>query len=254
MSNASDTTAPARRYPPLSVQSVRSWIYDSVIVNTTKRWYREVLTALPVNAHVLDVGIGTATSLLENRDLLVSKKLHLTGVDYDEHYVKAAIENVNRFGLASQVALVHASIHDYTPPATTSTTTASSSSTTTTSPCKFDAVYFSGSFMIIPNKAEALRRCVQMLKKPTRGDDATLSRVYFTQTFEKDGLVGRYVTPWAKFALKTLLTIDFGTVTFEEDFLAVLEAADVEVESRVTLHKSLFREQVMIVAKPRNVA
>lgn len=246
--SASATTVGSRRY---SIPSIRSWVYDTVIVSMTKRWYREVLTKLPTNARVLDVGIGTGTSLLENRDVIVSKQLHVTGVDYDEHYVIAAIANVKRYGLEKQVELVHASIHDYTP--TTSSAAAPSSSDSSSAP--FDAVYFSGSFMIIPDKAQALTRCVKMLKPTTPLSSAGSGRVYFTQTFEQDGIVGRYVTPWVKSALRALLTIDFGTVTFEKDFLEVLKAADVQVESRVSLAKSMFREQVLIIAKvPSNTA
>ncbi|CUF48768.1 methyltransferase, putative [Bodo saltans] len=235
------SSAVSRRY---SIPSLRSWVYDTVIVNMTKRWYREVLTKLPVNARILDVGIGTGTSLLENRDLIVSKHLHVTGVDYDEHYVIAAIENVKRFGLEQQVALVHASIHDYSP----SPSSSSSGDDEKENQRPFDAIYFSGSFMIIPDKAEALKRCVRMLKPTTTASSSGSGRVYFTQTFEHEGIVGRYVTPWVKAALKTLLTIDFGTVTFEKDFLAVLQAANVEVEQRISLGKAMFREQVLIVA------
>jgi ubiquinone/menaquinone biosynthesis C-methylase UbiE len=244
MENAKELPASSvsRRY---SIPSLRSWVYDTVIVNMTKRWYREVLTKLPIKACILDVGIGTGTSLLENRDLIVSKQLHVTGVDYDEHYVITAIENVKRFGLERQVEVVHASIHDYFP----AVPAASSSSSSDEDERPFDAIYFSGSFMIIPDKAKALQRCIRMLKPTTAGSPKGSGRVYFTQTFEHEGVVGRYVTPWVKAGLKALLTIDFGSVTFEKDFLAVLEAANVEVEQRVSLGKTMFREQVLIVAK-----
>merc|ERR1719238_112540 len=84
----------------------RSWLYDIVIVSMTAVWYRSFLVRVPVNAHVLDVGIGTATSLLHNRDIVVSKRLHVVGTDIDEDYVRAANANVARCKLEDQVRIV----------------------------------------------------------------------------------------------------------------------------------------------------
>lgn len=218
--------------PSTLLQSIRSWVYDSLIVGMTKTWYREVLTRLPMDAMVLDVGIGTATSLIENRDLIHSKRLKVIGVDYDQHYVLSAAEGVKKHCLDSSVEIVHASIHDYT-----------------SNGRLFDAIYFSGSFMIIPDQALALRHCVSMLK-PSATQRAE-GCIYFTQTFERDWWVGRHVTPWVKFALKKLLTIDFGEVTFEQDFLKVLRDADVAVVKMVVMHATLMRSQVLVIAQPK---
>lgn len=227
---------------PSNLQALRSWIYDTIIVGMTRVWYREVLTRLPAGAHVLDVGIGTATSLVANRDLVASKQIRVTGVDYDEHYVITAQQAVAKHeGLSDAIDVVHASIHDY-------------------HGGPFDAIYFSGSFMILPDKVKALQHCLSMLRSHhthvAAPDDKLVvdGRLYFTQTFERDGFVGRYITPRVKQLLKLVLTIDFGTVTFENDFLAVLSEAGVEVEELTHLHSTLFRSQVVVVAKPTAAA
>ena len=207
----------------------RSYIYDTFIVAMTTVWYREVLVDVPVGARILDVGIGTATSLLDNRDIIVSKKLKVVGVDYDQDYVDTAQANTKKHKLDSQVNTVCKSIHDYEGEG-------------------FDVIYFSGSFMIIPNKVEALRRCVDMLKKnPTTGKRE--GTIYFTQTFEQPGLVG-YMMSFVKPLLKFLLTIDFGGVTYEKDFRKVLGEAGVHITALKVIEKTAFRSQVIAVAKP----
>ena len=66
---------------------VRVWIYDVAIIKMTRVWYREVLKRLPDNARVLDVGIGTGTALICNKDLIKQKNITVVGIDYDKDYV-----------------------------------------------------------------------------------------------------------------------------------------------------------------------
>mgnify|MGYP001560524611 CR=1 FL=1 len=225
-------------------QRFRSRVYDTVIVAMTSMWYREVLTLLPLRTRLLDVGIGNATSLINNRDVVISKQLDVTGVDYDQGYIDAANAAVGlNPKLRDRVHLVCASIHDYTGG-------------------PFDAIYFSGSFMIIPDKVNALRRCVTMLaprlvtpgeSKSSRDPLSPTKRyIYFTQTFEKkrrflllrvlDTILQRL-----KPLLKFLTTIDFGQVTYEEDFRDVIRAAGLAIEEKRVLRAGWFRDQVLVV-------
>ena len=97
--------------------------------------------------------------------------------------------------------------------------------------------------MIIPNKAKMLQRlCKECL--------ATGGTVYFTQTFENEGFVGRvvkFVKPW----LRYLTSIDFGDVTFWPEFEETLRMAEVKVCRKETMYKSLFRQHCMVVAVPK---
>ena len=199
----------------------RSWLYDAVIVAMTAVWYRSFLVRVPVNAHVLDIGIGTATSLLHNRDIVVSKRLHVVGTGIDEDYVQAANANVARCKLSEQVEIVCTPKYAGGP---------------------FDAIYFSGSFMIIPDKSRYLADVSAMLRSTEH------SRVYFSQTLEHEGAVGSFMV-WFKPLLKWLTTIDFGTVTFRRQFEKHVRDAGLEIEEVQVVKPGRFRDQVLVIAK-----
>ncbi|AYU80386.1 Methyltransferase domain family protein [Leishmania donovani] len=218
------------------VKSLRSLVYDTCIVPMTSRWYREVLLECPTNSVMLDIGIGTAASLIANRDIIVSKKMTVTGVDYDLAYVRSAQMNVAACGgrLQDLVRIEQADIHDYNKSHTK----------------KFDILYFSGSFMIIPSQVGALRHCVQMLRSPVPQVPGGCN-IFFTQTFERRTFIGQYVTPLVKRVLKVITTIDFGEVTYEDEFRAALEEADVEIVGVKPIHASYYRTQALVMARPR---
>ena len=205
-------------------ESFRSWVYDTLIVAMTAIWYREVMVKLPPGSYVLDVGIGTATSLIRNRDLLLTKNLRFHGVDYDAGYIEKANAAIKQYQLTDHITTTCASIHDY-------------------SGGPFDVVYFSGSFMIIPDKEKALRACCNMLKDRKNG------KVYFTQTFERPGIVGA-VMGIVKPFFKYLLTIDFGEVTYEKDFRRVVESAGCKVDHIHVITDGRFRKHVLVSVKP----
>jgi len=85
-------------------------VYDFVIIRMTERWYAAVISILPAQAKVLDVGIGTATALARNAAAVRTKNLSFVGVDYEAAYVARAQE-VTR-GAALGVALHCRSIYD----------------------------------------------------------------------------------------------------------------------------------------------
>ncbi|XQJ28459.1 Methyltransferase domain containing protein, putative [Leishmania guyanensis] len=221
------------------VKSFRSLVYDTCIVSMTSRWYREVLLECPMNIVMLDIGIGTATSLIANRDIIVSKKMTVTGVDYDFAYVRSAQVNVAACGgrLQDMVKVEQADIHAYNKSHTE----------------KFDILYFSGSFMIIPSRVEALRHCVQMLRSPVPKVPGGCN-IFFTQTFEKRTFIGQYVTPLVKRMLKAITTIDFGEVTYEDEFRAALEEANVVIVRVKPITDSYYRTQTLVMARPRVTA
>jgi hypothetical protein len=50
----------------LFVRWMRPWIYDVIIIQMTKHWYRAVLQRIEAGSHVLDVGIGVVFIHAEN--------------------------------------------------------------------------------------------------------------------------------------------------------------------------------------------
>jgi SAM-dependent methyltransferase len=199
---------------------VRSAIYDAAIVGMTADWYRAVLRRLAVGCRLLDVGIGTGAALLANADLLREKDVRVTGVDVDAAYVERCRSEVVRRRLTERVVVRLESIdrHEGGP---------------------YDAVYFSGSFMLLPDPAGTLRH-VRSLVVPG-------GPVYFTQTFEHGpSRMAELVKP----LLGRLTGIDFGRVTYEPDFRTTLAEAAFEVAEMETLQPGSHRSAVLVIARP----
>lgn len=117
---------------------------------------------------MLAIGIGTATALIENKTLVQQKKFNVVGVDYDQAYINAAKENLEKAELSSCTEMHCKSVYDSDLPQVLSAGKVKT---------KFDAVYFSGSWSLMPNPVEALRVAGKLLK-----DDGN---IYITQTFQK---------------------------------------------------------------------
>ena len=203
-------------------KTVRGWIYDTAIKRLTSGWYREVLQRLPPGARMLDVGIGTAGALLDNRDLVRKKRLSITGVDIDRDYVGRARKRVFKTDMVEHVDVLLESVYDH-------------------AGGPYDAVYFAASFMLMPDPARALRHVSTLL--------APESRVYFTQTFEEKP--SKWVEK-TKPSLKKGTTIDFGTVTYEQQFLDVLDQANVEVVELTTMGRQGRRTFRLAVTRPES--
>jgi hypothetical protein len=78
---------------------LRSYIYDFIIVKMTSRWYKQVLTLLPENSTVLDVGIGTGRALLNNADLLRRKNIKVFGTLFGDKFALVFVSmSFDQFG------------------------------------------------------------------------------------------------------------------------------------------------------------
>jgi tRNA A58 N-methylase Trm61 len=203
---------------------MRAWIYDHAFLPLTIKWYRSVLEQLPAGCRLLDIGIGTGGALVANKDLLEGKDLHVYGVDIDADYVKQADAAIRAAGLADRVTVALESIYDH-------------------KGGPYDAAYFGASFMLMPDPQGALRHVMSLLRPG--------GRVYFTQTFqEKRSKIVETMKP----LLVKLTTIDFGKVTYEADFLKVVDEAGMEVLSNDTLDKGRMQSFRRVIGRPRSVA
>lgn len=200
---------------------MRARIYDAAILPLTIKWYRAVLERLQPGSKLLDVGVGTAGALCSNAELVKQLELQVLGVDIDAHYIERANQRIVDAGLQEHVQVRLQSIYD----------------------CDdkpFDAVYFSASFMLLPDPVAALEQVMGQL--------APGGRVFFTQTFQdrRSRLMEK-----AKPLLKKITTIDFGTVTYEQDFRATVEKANLEILDMVTLGGHGNRSYRLIEGRPR---
>ena len=199
---------------------IRSAVYDALIVRMTSDWYRAVLRRLPSRCRLLDVGIGTGAALIANADLLVEKDVRIVGVDVDAAYVERCRRAIVRRGLGDRVTvrLESIDVHQGGP---------------------YDAVYFSGSFMLLPDPVGTLRH-VRSLLSPD-------GPVFFTQTFEhRRSRAVELLKP----LLRPLTGIDFGRVTYEPDFRRTLAEARFGLVEMETLHPGSQRAAVLAIARP----
>lgn len=199
---------------------MRSTIYNLLILRLTSQWYAEVLRRLPHGAALLDVGIGTGGALLANADTAREKGLAITGIDIDADYVEHARRALRDSPLTGRAEVRLESVYDHTGG-------------------PYDAIYFSASFMLLPDPEAALRHCRDLLKPD--------GRVFFAQTFQTRS--SRW-TERFKPLLKRITTIDFGRVTYEAQFREQVAAAGFVIDEFTILTRHGPRASVLAIARP----
>lgn len=203
---------------------MRSFIYDILILRLTSRWYAEVLRRVPEGATVLDVGIGPAGALLANAELVKRKRLHVTGIDIDADYMERARRRLRDSQLADSAEFRLESVYDHRGG-------------------PYDVVYFSASFMLMPEPEQALRHCCGLLRPG--------GHIFFTQTIEKRPARWMEIL---KPALKRVTSVDFGQVTYEDAFKVQIRAAGLELEEFIFLSHHGSRASCLAVARPASAS
>ncbi|CAG0963351.1 hypothetical protein PLCT2_00887 [Planctomycetaceae bacterium] len=202
--------------------SIRSRIYDWFLLPLTSRWYGEVLERLSPGARLLDIGIGTGGALARHADLLKSRGIHVTGLDIDPAYVRTALARMERDALTEHVEVRLEPIQDH-------------------QGGPYDAAYFSGSFMLMPDPDAVL---LHVRERLTEG-----GRVFFTQTFQRKRSP---VLEWIKPRLRRVTTVDFGQVSYETSFFEQLERGGWDVIEDRYLRQGPGWSQRLIVAGARD--
>ena len=198
---------------------LRARIYDAAILSLTTHWYAEVLDRVPEGATLLDVGIGTGGALAGNADRVREKNLRVVGIDIDGDYVARCTARLGEAGLADHVEARLESVYEH-------------------HGGPYDAIYFSASFMLLPDPQKALDHVGHQLSES--------GRLYFTQTFENERSA---FMERLKPMLRTLTTIDFGKVTYEDDFRAELARANVTIEELTRLGGTRARSYFLAVGR-----
>lgn len=221
----------ARRFAPQ--------IYDALIVSMTTLWYRTALETIPEGSRVVDVGIGTATALARNAAIVRERKLRIVGVDYDASYVAAAKRTIAASAALQDAgtAVVCRSVYDVG-------LLAAVNAAADASPTQlFDAVYFSGSFSLMPDPSGALRAAARLL--------APGGAVYITQTFQR---APSRVLATLKPLLKYATTVDFGRLVLEDDLAGICDVGGLRIVERRRIPGSVdnaIQRALILVCRPK---
>jgi len=134
--------------------------------------------------------------------MLLSKNISVTGIDYNEIYVKAAQESIEQNNLTSSIEVEYKSVYDIPAHPPIILTLPSDKSKKR----YFDAAYFSGSISLLPSSVEALRAVAEVVKPG--------GLIYVTQTYQRKSLpLLKYIKPLLKF----VTSIDFGQLVMIDD-------------------------------------
>lgn len=199
-------------------------LYNLIISDVTRLCYKNCMDYYPDNSVILDVGIGNGVMLKKNHELIKKKNLRITGLDINKYYLEHCRKLINAYNLQDQVQVLHQSVTRYNPPHAG----------------YFDYVFFGMSFMLMDDQKAVLERA----KKWVKPDGEV---IFFQTMFKNRSKFMEFVKPRLKF----LTTVDFGKVTYENDFYALLDEENLSPCKDMLLKKNVFKGECrMIVTQP----
>ncbi len=205
---------------------MKNMLYNLIIEGVTEHCYKNCLNYFPDHADVLDVGIGNGTMLKKFHSMIKTKRLKITGIDINKVYINHCDYLIRAYQLEDHIEIRYESVESYEPPENKS----------------FDFILFSMSFMLFKDKQLVLDRIKNYIKPG--------GKILFFQTIFKERFPLMEVI---KPKLKYFTSIDFGSVTYEKDFLALLNKNRISVSQDQLIKKEWFRgEYRMIIASVEN--
>ena len=202
---------------------MRNILYNLIINDFTTNCYENCLNYFPNHATILDVGIGNGKMLKRYHHLIKSKHLKISGVDINGVYLNNCSRLIQNYHLEDYLRLYHEPIESFEPSIHK----------------HFDFVLFSMSFMLFEDQSSILNKVKGCLKPD--------GKIIFFQTMFKDkSRLMEFIKP----KLKYITTVDFGKVTYEKEFFALLEQQNLSIlQDRATFKEFLKGECRMIVCR-----
>ena len=205
---------------------MKNYLYNLIINSVTDYCYQNCLEYVSENASILDVGIGNGVMMNNFHSLIKSKNLNITGIDIDRHYLNRCESIIRNYNLQDHVEIHCKPVEDYEP----------------SKDCRFDFILFTMSFMLFKDQEMVLDRIKSWLKPG--------GEIVFFQTMFKEK-VG--ILELIKPKLKYVTTVDFGRVTYEDDFFALLKSKQLSItEDRLIERKKWFKGEYRMLATTIN--
>ncbi len=199
---------------------MKNLLYAFFIDNVTNRCYRNCLEYFPQGSLILDVGIGNGIMVKEHHSLIRDKGIRIVGIDLNERYLAHCRELIREYDLEEHIRVINTSVEAFEPG----------------NGLTFDYVLFSMSFMLFRDQAMVLDR----VRKWLNGKGKV---VFFQTMFRERSFWMEFVKP----RLKYVTTIDFGKVTYEEDFYDLLRRKDLSVLEDRVLKREWYRGECRFI-------
>ena len=210
---------------------MRNLLYNLIINEFTENCYENCLNYFPDSSTILDVGIGNGKMLKRYHRLIKSKNLKITGVDINRVYLSNCRRLVHNYRLENYLKLYHEPIESFEPDGHR----------------WFDFILFSMSFMLFENQESILEKVKGCLKQ-----DGQI--IFFQTMFKERSRFLEFIKP----KLKYITTIDFGKMTYESEFFALLERQNLSVTRNRRTSKEFFKGECRMIvcgnSKPAQAA
>jgi ubiquinone/menaquinone biosynthesis C-methylase UbiE len=204
---------------------MKNLLYKLIIKNVTNYCYENSLDCFQPNTRILDVGIGNGVMLENFHHVIKTKNLKITGIDINKSYLKHCKSLIDSYHLEDYIEIYHEAVENYSPPEND----------------YFDFVLFSMSFMLFKNQQLVL----DLVKNWIKPD----GNVLFFQTMYKDKFkLMEIIKP----KLKHFTTIDFGSVTYENDFFKLLDKNHMTVSEDRMIKQEWFKGQYRMLVTSFN--
>jgi SAM-dependent methyltransferase len=200
------------------IYNLKDKIYNYLISSYTRLLYRSFLLQCDKNNSILDVGIGNAKALCDNKDIIQSKNLKIFGIDIDENSIKFGLSNIKNKELDKNIDIQKIDLFQLK---TTDYELFIRSS-------HFDYIYFSNSYSVIPEPVKFLKFSLNFCKN--------CKNLIISQTlFNYPNSFYNYLKPIIKYFV---FNIDFGRYLTHKQLNDELENENLEIYQKDLIVKN----------------
>lgn len=199
---------------------MKNQLYKMIIDDVTDLCYKNSLDYFSNNSAILDVGIGNGLMMKNYHSLIKFKGLKITGIDINKQYLNHCDHLIRTYQLENNIEIFCKPVETYEPQK---------------KGC-FDYIFFSMSFMLFNDQKLVLDRIKDWLKV---GGEI----IFFQTMYEERFRLMEFIKP----KLKYITTIDFGNVTYEKDFFALLHEKKLSILEDRLLKREWFKGEYRMI-------